>query len=226
MPGLGLAANLTRPALSRTLSSHPTDDQRDQADAPSTPYEPLTADDLDFSPWLKADDDDTASERASNLTPQDGGDELEISLSDLPVLPPLGAASSSASSVNSAPPLEINPLGGALTRSFSSMLQDDSKFFRPVPAKAAGTATRRILAAPIPSNPKPASSRKRAAPEPAPLIVAAAPAAPTPAAAPRKKRRGMRPGTYMCLFKGELFECPHGCDIVEKGLLYDLLRRQ
>jgi hypothetical protein len=56
--------------------------------------------------------------------------------------------------------------------------------------------------------------------------VATAPAATAPLAAPRKKRRGMRPGTYMCLFKGELYECPHGCDIVEKGLLYDLLRRQ
>ena len=43
--------------------------------------------------------------------------------------------------------------------------------------------------------------------------------------APRKKRRGLRPGSYMCLFRGELYECPHGCDIVEKVLLYDLLRR-
>ena len=137
------------------------------------------------------------------------------------------------------PPLETAPLGGPLTRSFSNYLQDDSKFFRPVaghgPLKpAAGAAPkslRRILPVSVPSSSTTTSRFKRPRaesvasasapappPAPAPVLAAAAPA-------PRKKRRGMRPGTYMCLYKGELYECPHGCDIVEKGLLYDLLRR-
>jgi hypothetical protein len=141
------------------------------------------------------------------------------------------------------PPLETAPLGGPLTRSFSNYLQDDSKFFRPVaghgplkPAAAAVTASapkpvRRILPVSVPSSSTTTSRFKRPRaesvasasapappPAPAPVLAAAAPA-------PRKKRRGMRPGTYMCLYKGELYECPHGCDIVEKGLLYDLLRR-
>ena len=139
----------------------------------------------------------------------------------------------------SLPPIETAPLGGPLTRSFSNFLHDDSKFFRPV-AAAAPVPLRRIVATPLPANAASAAALgagsrvKRARATPASsksLATASAPApapAPAPAAAappPRKKRRGMRPGTYMCLFKGELYECPHGCDIVEKGLLYDLLRR-
>lgn len=133
------------------------------------------------------------------------------------------------------PPLETAPLGGPLTRSFSNFLHDDSKFFRPVAAPAA--PARRLAPTPQLGNAAStaalgAGSRlKRARASSKSLATTSAPApapAPAPAAAPpppRKKRRGMRPGTYMCLFKGELYECPHGCDIVEKGLLYDLLRR-
>ena len=139
------------------------------------------------------------------------------------------------------PPIETAPLGGPLTRSFSNFLHDDSKFFRSIAVPAAAPVPlRRIVATPLPCNAASAAALvagsrvKRARATPASsksLATASAPApapAPAPAAAappPRKKRRGMRPGTYMCLFKGELYECPHGCDIVEKGLLYDLLRR-
>ena len=231
MPGLGLSGNLSRPQLTRALSLHPSDDFEGMfpvhPEAPTTPHEPLSLD------WNAPNAEPI--DRPVNPAPSFDED-LELSLPE--ELLPLTAASSSSSSSSSSSavaatsslpalsPLEINPLGGPLTRSFSSILQDDSKFFRPVPVKSAGQP-RRILAAPVQ---KPATSssasRKRAAPEPAPLLVATAPAATAPLAAPRKKRRGMRPGTYMCLFKGELYECPHGCDIVEKGLLYDLLRRQ
>jgi hypothetical protein len=142
----------------------------------------------------------------------------------------------------SLPPIETAPLRGPLTRSFSHFLHDDSKFFRPVAVPAAAPVPlRRIQPTPLLGNAAsaaalsagsrvkraratPASSKSLAtasAPAPAPASAPAAAAAPPP----RKKRRGMRPGTYMCLFKGELYECPHGCDIVEKGLLYDLLRR-
>jgi len=243
MPGLGLSGNLTRPQLTRALSLHPSDDFEGMfpvhPEAPTTPHEPLSLD------WNapNGDSNGVASiERPANPAPISDED-LEISLpEDFQLLPAASSSSSSStssvattSSLPALPPLEINPLGGPLTRSFSTMLQDDSKFFRPVPApvKSAGQP-RRILAVPVrkPASSSSASSssssasRKRASPEPAPLLVATAPAATAPLAAPRKKRRGMRPGTYMCLFKGELYECPHGCDIVEKGLLYDLLRRQ
>ena len=121
------------------------------------------------------------------------------------------------------PPIETAPLGGPLSRSFQAILSDDTKFLRPVP-KTNGPS-RRI-------NPTllPATSRKRPHAEDQAEPVATAspptpPAAHMPPPAPRKKRRGTRPGTYMCLYKGELFECPHGCDIVDKNLLYDLLRR-
>ncbi len=235
MPGLGLSGNLPRPQLTRALSMHPSDDLEGMfpvhPEAPTTPHEPLSLD------WNAPNAEPI--DRPTNPAPSFDED-LELSLPE--ELLPLPAASSSSSSSSSAaaatsslpalPPLELNPLGGPLTRSFSSILQDDSKFFRPVPApaKSAGQP-RRILAAPVhkpaaSSSAASSASRKRAAPEPAPLLVATAPAATAPLAAPRKKRRGMRPGTYMCLFKGELYECPHGCDIVEKGLLYDLLRRQ
>jgi len=239
MPGLGLSGNLPRPQLTRALSLHPSDDFEGMfpvhPEAPSTPHEPLSLE------W-NASNGDTSSEidRPANPAPTLDED-LEISLPEDLLQPHAAASSSSSSSVAAAsslpplPPLEINPIGGPLTRSFSTMLQDDSKFFRPVPApaKSAGQP-RRILAVPVrkpassssSSSAAAAASRKRASPEPAPLLVATAPAATAPLAAPRKKRRGMRPGTYMCLFKGELYECPHGCDIVEKGLLYDLLRRQ
>lgn len=239
MPGLGLSGNLSRPQLTRALSLHPSDDFEGMfpvhPEAPSTPHEPLS---LDWNAPNGVSNGDASIERPANPAPSFDED-LELSLpEDLQLLPAASSSSSSssvaaASSLPALPPLEINPLGGPLTRSFSTMLQDDSKFFRPVPApaKSAGQP-RRILAAPVrkPASSSSASSssasRKRASPEPAPLLVATAPAATAPLAAPRKKRRGMRPGTYMCLFKGELYECPHGCDIVEKGLLYDLLRRQ
>ena len=238
MPGLGLSGNLSRPQLTRALSLHPSDDFEGMfpvhPDAPSTPHEPLSLD------W-NAPNGDTSTERPTNPAPISDED-LELSLPE-DLLQQHAASSSSSSSTSSSsvattsslpalPPLELNPLGGPLTRSFSTMLQDDSKFFRPIPApaKSAGQP-RRILAAPVrkpatSSSSSSAASRKRASPEPAPLLVATAPAATAPLAAPRKKRRGMRPGTYMCLFKGELYECPQGCDIVEKGLWYDLLRRQ
>ena len=234
MPGLGLSGSLSRPQLTRALSLHPSDDFEGMfpvhPEAPTTPHEPLPLD------WNAPNGGtSTEIERPANPAPISDED-LELSLPE--DLLQLHAASSSSSSSSAAasslpalPPLEINPLGGPLTRSFSTMLQDDSKFFRPVPApaKSAGQP-RRILAAPVrkpaTSSSTSSASRKRASPEPAPLLVATAPAATAPLAAPRKKRRGMRPGTYMCLFKGELYECPHGCDIVEKGLLYDLLRRQ
>ena len=235
MPGLGLSGNLSRPQLTRALSLHPSDDLEGMfpvhPEAPTTPHEPLSLE------W-NAPTGDTSIERPTSPAPIFDED-LELSLpEDFQLLPAASSSSSSStssvaatSSLPALPPLEINPLGGPLTRSFSSMLQDDSKFFRPVPApaKSAGQP-RRILAAPVrkpaTSSSTSSASRKRASPEPAPLLVATAPAATAPLAAPRKKRRGMRPGTYMCLFKGELYECPHGCDIVEKGLLYDLLRRQ
>ena len=121
------------------------------------------------------------------------------------------------------PPIEIAPLGGPLSRSFQSILSDDSKFLRQVP-KTSGP-TRRINPTLLPT-----TSRKRPHTEDQAEPVATAshptpPATHMPPPAPRKKRRGTRPGTYMCLYKGELFECPHGCDIVDKNLLYDLLRR-
>ena len=121
------------------------------------------------------------------------------------------------------PPLETAPLGGPLTRSFSAILHDDAKFLRPAPKAA---PTRHI----IPTTPLVANKKRRAetaAAEPS-TTLASTTAAPShvPPPAPRKKRRGLRPGTYLCLFKGELYECPHGCDIVDKSLLYDLLRRQ
>jgi hypothetical protein len=41
----------------------------------------------------------------------------------------------------------------------------------------------------------------------------------------RKKRRHMvqRTGTYQCLVQGELFDCPHGFDIVKKAFMYNVL---
>ena len=199
--GVFLASDCPTPHEALSLnwpSDHPQEGEEDEAPArPSTPTQHL----------LEHNEDD---ERALLALPP-------------PVsLPPL-------------PPLETAPLGGPLTRSFSNYLHDDSKFFRPVAAPAA--PARRLAPTPQPGNAAStaalgAGSRlKRARASSKSLATTSAPApapAPAPAAAPpppRKKRRGMRPGTYMCLFKGELYECPHGCDIVEKGLLYDLLRR-
>lgn len=197
-----------------------------------TPHEALSLS------WPPADDhpQQEAPSRPASPTPLEDQPQDE----DHPALDALPPA------LPALPPLEITPLGGPLTRSFSNYLQDDSKFFRPISAGTAGgtlksAATsapkpvRRIVPTALPSSSSSSSStrfkRPRAseslattsapAPPPAPAPVLAAAAVP----APRKKRRGMRPGTYMCLYKGELYECPHGCDIVEKGLLYDLLRR-
>ena len=240
---------MSRPGLSRSLSMHPDQEERllshveeEEEEAQQeegvfvsscpTPHEALS---------LSWPDDHLAQEapsRPASPTPlldHPQGEDHSGALDALPPALPL------------LPPLETAPLGGPLTRSFSNYLQDDSKFFRPISAGTAGgtlksAATsafkpvRRIVPTALPSSSSSLSSstrlkRPRAseslattsapAPPPAPAPVLAAAAVP----APRKKRRGMRPGTYMCLYKGELYECPHGCDIVEKGLLYDLLRR-
>jgi hypothetical protein len=242
MPGLGLSGilkaptydGLSRPVLSRTLSAHPgqdglpdedeetqPDDQMD-SNRPPTPHEPLSISWPENFPFPETSEvadtaDAPAPTRPSSPTRED---------SDQGPLPTLA--------LPSLPPLESAPLGGPLTRSFSSFLNDDTKFFRPIrPAPANAGKPRRV--APTPLQPPasvrgltPAVKRARA---PESVATASAPAPPPasaagpPAQPPRKKRRGMRPGTYMCLYKGELYECPHGCDIVEKGLLYDLLRR-
>ena len=239
MPGLGLSGilkaptydGLSRPVLSRTLSAHPgqdglpdedeeiqPDDQMD-SNCPPTPHEALSISWPEHFPFPETSEvadtaDAPAPTRPSSPARED---------SDQGPLPTLA--------LPSLPPLESAPLGGPLTRSFSSFLNDDTKFFRPIrPAPANAGKPRRV--APTPLQPvrgsTPAVKRARA---PESVATASAPAPPPASAAgppahpPRKKRRGMRPGTYMCLYKGELYECPHGCDIVEKGLLYDLLRR-
>ena len=120
----------------------------------------------------------------------------------------------------SLPPLETAPLGGPLTRSFNTILHDDAKFLRPAPKSA---VTRHITPTPLAASKK---RRAETAAEPSTPLASSTPATSHVPPAPRKKRRGLRPGTYLCLFKGELYECPHGCDIVDKSLLYDLLRRQ
>jgi hypothetical protein len=246
LSGGSVYGGLSRPGLSRTLSMHPGDqeehdellsleDQEGQAANCPTPHEALS---LNW-PSDQAQDGEGEEEEAPTRPPtptqhllhnEDHDDRALLALPPPPTPLP------------SLPPIETAPLGGPLTRSFSNFLHDDSKFFRPlaVPA-AAPVPLRRIQPTPLPmgnaasaaalsagsrvkrARATPASSKSLAttsAPAPAP---ASAPAAAPPP--PRKKRRGMRPGTYMCLFKGELYECPHGCDIVEKGLLYDLLRR-
>ena len=195
MPG-GLGANLglSRPALTRAKSMHPDQEE------------------LELS--LESDHAETVSPEVG--TPHEP---LALQWPPMPALLPL----ETLPEVPPLPPIENLPLGGPLSRSFSAILSDDTKFHRPVP-KTNGPS-RRITPTVLP-----AATRKRPQPEDQAESVATAspPAPPTahmPPAAPRKKRRGTRPGTYMCLYKGELYECPHGCDIVDKSLLYDLLRR-
>lgn len=214
MSGLGIQG-LYRPTLSRTLSMHPLENNDEAAEEHDqlTLHEPLS---LDWHDYVVPGAEDCEGRPPTPLS-----DEALLQLPALPVLP-------------LEPPLEFNPTGGPLTRSFAQFLHDDSKFFRPIPLPAKPvTAVRRILAVPLSS----ASRKRPAAPiselppsyrAPEPLASTPTPAAPTTPVvppAPRKKRRGLRPGSYMCLFRGELYECPHGCDIVEKVLLYDLLRR-
>ena len=200
--GAGLGGSKTTvyglPTLSRTTSMHPGDME-------------------EFEVSLEAD-------LASNTTSGVPSPHEPLAL-DWPLSAPPTEVADALSTLPALPPLETAPLGGPLTRAFNTILQDDAKFLRPV---SKTTTTRHIT--PTPIAPVAASKKRRAD---AALAVEYAPStsnpAPTPThvppVAPRKKRRGMRPNTYLCLFKGELFECPHGCDIVDKTLLYDLLRR-
>ena len=191
-----------------------------------TPYEALSLS------WPADDHPQQEPSRPASPSPLDQTPDQEHALAALPPALPL------------LPPIETAPLGGPLTRSFSQFLQNaDSKYFRPIngatlkPTAAASSSApksyRRIVPVAVPSTPA-TSSRNNKRPRTTESLASTSAPAPPPATAPvlagavpapRKKRRGMRPGTYMCLYKGELYECPHGCDIVEKGLLYDLLRR-
>ena len=196
MPG-GLGAGLGgRPVLTRSRSLHPNQMEELELSLEGDTNETIPSEPTTPHEPLALD----WPSLTANVAP----------LEALPEMPPL-------------PPIESAPLGGPLSRSFSSILSDDVKFFRPV-AKTSGP-TRRINPTLLPT-----TSRKRPPTEDQAEPVATAshptpPATHMPPPAPRKKRRGTRPGTYMCLYKGELFECPHGCDIVDKNLLYDLLRR-
>ena len=196
MPG-GLGAGLgIRPALTRSKSMHPSQMDELELSLDGDVIDSITSEVTTPHEPLPLD----WPPSTAHLPPLDA----------LPDMPPL-------------PPIETAPLGGPLSRSFSNILADDTKFFRPVP-KSNGPS-RRIIPAVLP-----AASKKRphAEEQAEPVAIAPPPTPPTahmPPPAPRKKRRGTRPGTYMCLYKGELYECPHGCDIVDKNLLYDLLRR-
>ena len=196
MPG-GLGAGLGgRPVLTRSRSLHPNQMEELELSLEGDTNDTIPPEPTTPHEPLALD----WSSLTANVAP----------LESLPEMPPL-------------PPIESAPLGGPLSRSLSTILSDDVKFFRPV-AKANGP-NRRIIPTVLS-----AATRKRPHPEDQaePVATAPPPTPPTahmPPPAPRKKRRGTRPGTYMCLYKGELFECPHGCDIVDKNLLYDLLRR-
>jgi hypothetical protein len=244
MPGLGLGGGLggfhsqqQRPFLHRTYShvdfTGPEDEDYpsgapDSTDSrPSTPHEPLS---LDYGGPLDVRPDCTQSTSPPHSP---GPLEAPLEADFLPPLPTLPTSSAASSG-----PLPALSTGPFFTPA-SQLLSDDNIFHRPVPQRAPSssqTQVRRITPTPLPAPTTTATSsvagRKRYAPSSSgsgafttPVSRENVAAAPTPSAPARKKRRGQRPNTYQCLYKGELYECPHGCDIVPKDWLYSVMSR-
>ena len=248
MPGLGLGGGLSgfqphqqqRPTLYRTFSQvdftgaededYPSaSGAPDPADSrPTTPHEPLS---LDFEGPLEV------RPAASSTSPPHSPGPLEAPLESefLPPLPPLSSSTYPGQLLT--PALSTGPFTPTL-----QLLSDDNIFHRQVPQRTSTqTQVRRITPTPLPAPTAATSSsatgRKRYAPSSSSSTSTASGAvttsvsrenvatAPTPTAPARKKRRGQRAGTYQCLYKGELYECPHGCDIVPKDWLYSVMSR-
>jgi hypothetical protein len=247
MSGLGLGGGLggfhnhhqQRPFLQRTYSqvdfTGPEDEDSMYSSGapdypnsrPSTPHEPLS---LDFG-----NPQDVRPDCTQSTSPPHSPGPLEAPL-EADYLPPLPTLHTSfATFSGTLPALNTGPF----TSQTSQLLLDDNIFHRPVPQRAPQPQVRRITPTPLPaptSTTTTSSSvlgRKRHAPSSvsggggafALVSMENVAAAPTPSAPTRKKRRGQRPNTYQCLYKGELYECPHGCDIVPKDWLYSVMSR-
>ena len=231
MPGLGSGLGIggfVRPALERTFSfagspasmlSHTESNALSLATgmenegtttSPATPHEPLS---LDWAgTTLELDLDDLAPFNQAGDSASKAVEE-EPALLELAILPPLPLLPATAPSSAPVADAFITPPKKISTKQVKTVKAPRKK----APPKAASLdniiATRAV--------PQTAPTR-RISPEPvAPVEAATAPAR-QPA---RKKRRHMvqRPGTYQCMVQGELFDCPHGFDIVKKAFMYNVL---